>query len=111
MQRRLDAAELAVVVADAFHFVLVAMHFEIAAAVDTSYAAVPADADAAIAAADAAIAASAYADVGCAFGGASVTRQGADCPVRRVRYLDDRQQPPEACNWHRRWGWTDVRWG
>lgn len=111
MQRRLDAAELAVVVADAFHFVLVATHFEIAAAVDTSYAAVPADADAAIAAADAAIAASAYADVGCAFGGASVTRQGADCPVRRVRYLDDRQQPPEACNWHRRWGWTDVRWG
>lgn len=99
MQRRLDAAEFAVVVADAFHFVPVAMHFEIAVAVDTSYAAaVPADADAAIAAVDAAIAASAYADVGCAFGGASATRQGADCPVRRVRYLDDRQQPPEACN-------------
>lgn len=88
------------------------MNFEIAAAVDTSYAAaVPADADAAIAAADAAIAASAYADAGCAFGGAFATRRGADCPVRRVRYLDDRQRPPGACNWRRQWGWTGVRWG
>lgn len=103
MQRRLGAAELAVAVVDAFHFVPAATNFEIAAAADTSYvAAVPVDADAAIVAADAAIAASAYADAGCAFGGASATQRGADCPVRRVRYLDDRQQPLEACNWHRR---------
>lgn len=112
MQRRLDAAELAVVVAGAFHFVPVATWFEIVVAVGTSYVAVaPADADAAIAAVDAATAASAYADVGCAFGGASVIRREADYPVRRERCLDDRQQPPEAYNSHRRWGWTDVRWG
>lgn len=70
-----------------------------------------ADADAAIVAADAAIAASAYADAGCAFGGASAIRREVGYPVRRERCLDDRQQPPEVCNWHRRWGWTDVRWG
>lgn len=112
MQRRLDAAELVVVVADAFHFVPVVTWFEIAVAADTSYVAVaPADADVAIVAADAAIAASAYADVGCAFDGASVIRREAGYPVRRERCLDDRQQPPEAYNSHRRWGWTDVRWG
>lgn len=102
MQRRLDAAELAAVVADAFHLVPVATWFEIAVAAGTSYvAAAPADADVAIAAADAAIAASACAD-GCAFDGASAIRPAADYPVRRERCLDDRQQPPEVCNWHRR---------
>lgn len=112
MQRRFDAAELAVVVvAGAFHFVPVATWFEIAVA-GTSYVAVAsADADAAIAVVDAATAASAYADVGCAFGGASAIRREAGYPARRERCLDDRQQPPEAYNSHRRWGWTDVRWG
>lgn len=109
MQRRLGAAGLAVAAVDAFHFVPVATQFETVAA-DTSYVAVaPANADAATVAAGVAIAASAYADAGCAFDGASATRQGADYPVRRERCLDDRQQPPEVCNWHRRWGWTDVR--
>lgn len=110
MQQRLDVVELVAVVAGAFHLVLVT-RFEIAVAADTSYAvAAPADADAAIAAVDAAIAASAYAGVGCAFvGDVSETRREADCPVRRGRYLDDRQRLLEACNWHRRWAWTDVR--
>lgn len=112
MQRRLDAAELAAAVAGAFHLVPVATQFEMAVAAGTSYvAAAPADADAAIAAADAAIAAFAYGDAGCAFDDASAIRREADYPVRRERCLDDRQQPPEVCNWHRRWGWTDVRWG
>lgn len=103
MQRRLDAAELAVAVVDAFHFVLVATWFEIAVAVGTSYvAAASVDADAATAVADAAIAASACADAGCAFDDASAIRPEADYPVRRERCLDDRQQPPEVCNWHRR---------
>lgn len=110
MQRRLDAVEPAAVAEDAFHFVLVATRFVIAAVVDTSYvAAAPADADAAIAVADAAIAASAYAGAGCAFGDASAIRRGAGCPAHRERYLDDQQQPLEVCNWHRQWGWTDVR--
>jgi len=110
MQQRFDVAELAVAVAGAFHFVPVAMQIEIVVAAGTSYVvAVPADADAAIAAADAAIAASAYEGVGCAFGGASAIRREAGYPVRRERCLDDRQQPPEVCNWHRRWEWTDVR--
>lgn len=112
MQQRLDVVELVAVVAGAFHFVLVVTRFaEIAVAADTSYAvAAPADADAAIAAVDAAIAAPAYAGAGCAFAGdVSETRREADCPVRRGRYLDDRQRLLEACNWHRRWAWTDVR--
>lgn len=112
MQQRLDElVELVAVVAGAFHFVLVVTRFEIAVAADTSYAvAAPADADAAIAAVDAAIAASAYAGAGCAFAGdVFETRREADCPVRRGRYLDDRQRLLEACNWHRRWAWTDVR--
>lgn len=111
MQRRLGAAGLAAAAVDAFHLVPVATQFETAVA-DTSYvAAAPADADAATVAAGVAIAAFAYADAACAFDGASATRRGADYPVRRERCLDDRQQPPEVCNWHRRWGWTDVRWG
>lgn len=109
-QQHLDVVELVAVVAGAFHFVLVAMWFEIVVAVGTSYAAAAlADADAAIAAVDAAIVASAYAGAGYAFGDVSETRQEADCPVRRGRYLDDRQRLLEACNWHRRWAWTDVR--
>lgn len=113
MTRRLpDAVELAAAAAGAFHFVPVATWFETAAAAGTSYAAAaPADADAATAAADAATAAPACAGAGCAFGGASATRREADCPVRRGRYLDGRQRPLEACNWHRRSAWTDVRWG
>lgn len=114
MQRRLDVVELVAVVAGAFQLVLVVTRFEIAVAADTSYAvAASADADAAIAAVDAAaIAASAYAGAGCAFAGdVSETRREADCPVRRGHYLDDRQRLLEACNWHRRWAWTDVRWG
>lgn len=111
MQRRLDVAELAAAVAGEFRLVLVATQFEIVVAVGTSYVAVaPADADAAVVAARAVIAASACADAGCAFDGASAIRREADYPVRRERCLDDRQQPPEVCNWHRRWGWTDVRW-
>lgn len=103
MQRRLDAAELAAVVVGAFHLVPVATQFEIAVAADTSYvAAAPANADAVIAAAGAAIAATAYADAGCAFDGASAIRPEEDYPVRREHCLDDRQQPPEVCNWHRR---------
>lgn len=112
-QRHLDAVELAVelAVADAFRFVPVATWFEIAAAVDTSYVVVAlVNADAAIAAADAVTVASAYADADCAFDDASAIRREADYPVRRERCPDDRQQPPEVCNWHRRWGWTDVRW-
>lgn len=110
MQQHLDVVE-SVAVADAFHFVLVATWFEIVVAADTSYAvaAALADADAAIVAVDAVIVASAYAGAGCAFGDVSETRQEADCPVRRGRYLDDRQRLLEACNWHRRWVWTDVR--
>lgn len=113
MQRRLDAAEPVAVVADAFHFVPVARQFEIAVAAGTSYvAAAPADADAAIAAvADAATAASVYADAGCAFGDASAIRREEGYPVRRERCLDDRQQPLEVCNLHRRSEWTDVHWG
>lgn len=112
MQRRLDVAELAVAAAGAFHLVPVAMRFEIAVAVGTSYvAAVPADADVVIAVGDAAIAAFAYADAGYAFDDASAIRREADYPVRRERCLDDRQQPLEVCNWHRRWEWTDVHWG
>lgn len=113
MQQRLDVVELVAVVAGAFHLVLVVTGFEIAVAADTSYAvAASADADAAIAAVDAAIAAPAYAGAGCAFAGdVSETRREADCPVRRGHYLDDRQRLLEACNWHRRWAWTDVRWG
>lgn len=111
MQRHLDAVELAAV-AGAFHFVPVATQFVIAVAAGTSYvAAAFADADVAIAVADVAIVASAYADAGCAFDGATAIRREADYPVHRERCLDDRQQPPEVCNWHRRWGWTDVRWG
>lgn len=98
MQRRLDAVESAVVAEGAFHFVPVATRFAIAAVAGTSYVAAAADADAAIAVADAAIAASACAGAGYAFGDASATRRGADCPARRERYLDDRQQPPEVCN-------------
>lgn len=101
MQRRLDAAEFAAVV-DAFHFAPVVTRFEIVVAAGTSYVAASADADAAIVAADAAIAASACAHAGCAFDGASAIRPEADYPVRRERCLDDRQQPPEVCNWHRR---------
>lgn len=114
MQQRLDVVELVAVVAGAFHLVvLVVTRFEIAVAADTSYAvAASADADAAIAAVDAAIAAPAYAGAGCAFAGdVSETRREADCPVRRGHYLDDRQRLLEACNWHRRWAWTDVHWG
>lgn len=110
-RRHLDAAELAVVVEDAFHFAPVVMRFVIVAAVDTSYvAAASADADAAIVAADAATAASAYADAGCAFGDAFEIQREVGYPTHRGR-LDDRQRLLEVCNWHRRWGWTDVRWG
>lgn len=86
--------------------------FEIVA-VDTSYVVVAlVNADVAIVAAvDAATVAPAYADAAdCAFGDASAIRREEDCPVRRERCPDDRQQPPEVCNWRRRWGWTDVRW-
>jgi len=110
MRQRFDAVELAAAVADAFHSVPVATQFEIVVAAGTSYVvAVPADADAAIAVVDVVTAASAYADADCAFGDASAIRREADYPVRRERCLDDQQQPPEVCNWHRRWGWTDVR--
>lgn len=99
MQRRLDAVESAVVAEGVFHFVPVATRFAIAAVAGTSYVAAAADADVAIAVADAAIAASACAGAGYAFAGdASATRREADCPARRERYLDDRQQPPEVCN-------------
>lgn len=110
-QRHLDAVELAAV-ADAFRLVPVATWFEIAAVVDTSYVVVAlVYAGAAIAAADAGIAvASAYVGADCAFGDASAIRREVDYPVRRERFPDDRQQPLEVCNWHRRWGWTDVRW-
>lgn len=111
MQQHPDAAEFAAVVAGALRFVLVATYFEIVVAAGTSYAVVSADVDAAIVAAGAVTAASAYADADCAFGGAFAIRREAGYPVRRERCLDDRQQPPEVCNWHRRWGWTDVRWG
>lgn len=112
MQRRLDVAELAVVVEDAFHFALVAMQFEIAVVADTSYVvAALVYVDAAIAAVDVATAAPAYAGAGYAFGDASVIRREADYLVRQERYLGDRQRQPEVCNWHRRWGWMDVRWG
>lgn len=103
MQRRLDAAELVAAVVGAIHLVPVVTQFEIAVAAGTSYvAAAPANADAAIVAADAAIAAFAYAGAGCAVDDASAIRPKADYPVRRERCLDDRQQPPEVCNWHRR---------
>lgn len=103
MQRRLDAAELVAAVVGAVHLVPVVTQFEIAVAAGTSYvAAASANADAAIVAADAAIAAFAYAGAGCAFDDASAIRPKADYPVRRERYLDDRQQPPVVCNWHRR---------
>lgn len=103
MQRRLDAAEIVAAVVGAIHLVPVVTQFEIAVAAGTSYvAAAPANADAAIVAADAAIAAFAYAGAGCAFDDASAIRPKADYPVRRERCLDDRQQPPEVCNWHRR---------
>lgn len=106
MQRRLDAAELVAAVVGAVHLVPVVTQFEIAVAAGTSYvAAASANADAAIVAAGAAIAAIAvfaYASAGCAFDDASAIRPKADYPVRRERCLDDRQQPPEVCNWHRR---------
>lgn len=103
MQRRLDVAELVAAVVGAVHFVPVVTQFEIAVAAGTSYvAAASANADAAIVAAGAAIAAFAYAGAGCAFDDASAIRPKADYPVRRERCLDDRQQPPEVCNWHRR---------
>lgn len=103
MQRRLDAAELVAAVVGAVHLVPVVTQFEIAVAAGTSYvAAASANADAAIVAAGAAIAAFAYAGAGCAFDDASAIRPKADYPVRRERCLDDRQQPPEVCNWHRR---------
>lgn len=105
MQRLLDAVEFVVVAENVFQPVLAVTLSETAVAVGTSYvAAVSADADAAIAVADAAIAASAYAGAGYAFGGASAIQREADCPVHRVRCLDDRQRPPEVCNWHIRWG-------
>lgn len=111
-QRHLDAVELVAAAADAFRFVPVATWFEIVVAVDTSDVVVAlVNADVAIvAAADAATVASAYADADYAFGDASAIRREEDCPVRRERCPDDRQQPPEVCNWRRRWGWTDVRW-
>lgn len=113
MQRHLDAVELVVVAEDVCHSVPAAMWFVIVVVVvDTSYAAAPANADAAmIAAADAATAASAYVGAGCAFGGASAIPREVDCPVHRVRCLDDRQRLPEVCNWHIRWEWMNVRWG
>lgn len=110
MQRRPDAVEL-VVAEDAFPVPAV-MQFEIAAAVvGTLYVvAALADVDAAIAVVDAAIAvASAYANA--AFDDAFAIQREVDYPVRPIRCLDDRQRPPEVCNWHIRWGWTDVRWG
>lgn len=99
MQRHLDAVELAVAVADAFHSVPVAMRFVIVVVAGTSYvAAEPADADAATAVADAATVAPAYADAGYAFGDAFAIRREVGCPVRRGRCLDDQQRPPEVCN-------------
>lgn len=114
MQRRPDAVEFVAVAEDASHPVPAVTQFGTAAVAGTLYAvAALADADAAaIAAADAATAvASAYADAGYASDDASAIQREADCPVRPIRCLDDRQRPPEVCNWHIRWGWTGVRWG
>lgn len=56
------------------------------------------DVDAAAVAADAEPAGVACEDAANAFGGASVIRPGADCPIHRVRYPDDRPRLLGACN-------------
>lgn len=111
MRRHLDAAELAAAAEGACHSVPVATRSETAAVAGTSYAAaVTADADVATAAEDAATVVPACAGAGCASDGASAIRRGADCRGHQGRFLDDRQRPPGACNWRKRWGWTDVHW-
>jgi len=114
-QRHPGAVALVAVAGDVSRPVPAATRSGTAVAVGTSYvAAAPADAGAgtvAASAATAAAAASACADAGCAFGGASAIQREADCPVHRARCLDDRQRPPEVCNWHIQWGWTGARWG